>query len=163
MPRKRDIEKRDPGRPDAPLTPAETEDQAQRFFAELERNGLLPRGVGADDAAAAVFCTLTRRVTAGGARDFAESVPSMLRRLLLRCTQHRAEPAEVFDRREFVGRVAAHLGISAPDAERVANAVFSAMRACLPQNQVDDVASQLPADLRQLWRPEPPAASPRVA
>lgn len=66
MPKRKCPEKPDADVPDAetPLTPAETEDQAQTFFAELERNGLLPRGVSADGAAAAVFCTLTSRVTA---------------------------------------------------------------------------------------------------
>jgi uncharacterized protein (DUF2267 family) len=150
-------------RPEKPLTPGHIEDQAQTFFAALERNGLLPRGVSADGAAAAVFCTLTRRVGAGEAREFAESMPPMLRRLLFRCRRHRAEPAETFGRQEFVGRVAAHFGISTSDAERVANAVFSAMRACLPQSEVDDVASQLPPDLRELWRPEPPAGTRRIA
>lgn len=149
--------------PEKSLTPGAIADQAQAFFGELDRNGLLPRGVSADDAAAAVFCTLTRRVGAGEAQDFAESMPPMVRRLLFRCRRHRAEPAELFDRQQFVRRVAAHLDISARDAERVAQAVLSAMRACLPQSEVDDVANRLPPDLRELWRPQPPGGTRRIA
>ena len=49
-------------------------------------------------------------------------------------------------------RVAAHLDVSAPKAEEITRAVFTAVRQTLPVKEQQDVAGQLPWDLEQLWR-----------
>jgi uncharacterized protein (DUF2267 family) len=68
------------------------------------------------------------------------------------CARHRGERGEAFDYDEFLGRVAAHLDVSWPAAEEIARTVFAAVRRMLPVKERQDVASQLPQDLEQLWR-----------
>ncbi|MBV9948792.1 MAG: DUF2267 domain-containing protein [Myxococcales bacterium] len=43
-------------------------------------------------------------------------------------------------------------GTSVEHAEQTTRAVFAATRRVLPPKEVDDVASPLPPDLRELWR-----------
>ena len=57
-----------------------------------------------------------------------------------------------FDYDQFLRRVAAHLDVSAPKAEEITRAVFTAVRQTLPVKEQQDVAGQLPWDLEQLWR-----------
>jgi uncharacterized protein (DUF2267 family) len=73
------------------------------------------------------------------------------------CARHRGERGEVFDRAEFLRRVAAHLNVSVPQAEEISRAVFAAVRRRLPSKEVGDVASQLPRELKELWMLAPSA------
>jgi len=126
---------------------------AASFLRDIEASVVLPANLSAADAATAVTCTLTSRLTGGEAGDVLEALPVSVRALLRRCERHEsAPPAEAFGRQEVLRRVADHLGVREPDAERIAVAVFSALRARLPVKEADDVASQLPKGLKQLWR-----------
>jgi uncharacterized protein (DUF2267 family) len=118
--------------------------------AEIEQQGVLPPGVRGADAAAAVLCVLEQRLSGGEARDLV--VPERLRPGVQACARHRGERGEAFDYDEFLRRVAAHLDVSGPEAEEIARTVFAAVRRTLPVKQRQDVASQLPWDLEQLWR-----------
>jgi uncharacterized protein (DUF2267 family) len=68
------------------------------------------------------------------------------------CARHREAATEVFDRKEFLRRVGEHLVVSEQESERLARAVFEAVRIWLPGRDVREVAIQLPEDLRDLWR-----------
>jgi uncharacterized protein (DUF2267 family) len=137
-----------PGAPDVPAS-------AERFFADIERSRVLPPNVTPADAASAVLCVLSLRVSGGQAGDLRQAMPGPLRDLFQRCPRHREEPPETFDRQEFLRRVADHLGIAPDQAEAVARAVFAALQEQVPsvRPQVDDIESQLPQDLKELWRP----------
>ncbi|WP_441287611.1 DUF2267 domain-containing protein [Sorangium sp. KYC3313] len=54
--------------------------------------------------------------------------------------------------------VAEHLDTTPTQAEAVARAVFSAIQAELPEEEVIAVESQLPSDLKELWSRRRPAA-----
>jgi uncharacterized protein (DUF2267 family) len=131
----------------------------QRFLDDIEQAVILPRHVDASAAALATICTLTRRLSAGEAQDVLEALPLPLHGFLQPCERHGSAAGEDFGLEEFLRHVAEHLQISESDAERVALAVFSALRARLPAKEVEDVASQLPKALKRLWR----AAIPGVA
>jgi uncharacterized protein (DUF2267 family) len=73
------------------------------------------------------------------------------------CVRYPLDQAEVFDRAEFLRRVAAHLHVTEPQAEAIARAVFPAVRRRLPSVEVHEVASQLPRDLKDLWMDAPSA------
>jgi uncharacterized protein (DUF2267 family) len=120
--------------------------------ADIERQGGLPPGVRGTDAAAAVLCVLAQRLSGGEARDLVVTLPEGLRPRVQACARHRGERGEAFDYDEFLRRVAAHLDVSGPQAEDIARTVFAAVRRTLPVKEQQDVASQLPWDLEQLWR-----------
>jgi uncharacterized protein (DUF2267 family) len=120
--------------------------------AKIEQQGGLPPGMRGTDAAMAVLCVLAQRLSGGEARDLVVTLPEGLRPRVQACTRHRGERGEAFDYDEFLRRVAAHLGVSAPKAEEITRTVFAAVRWTLPVKEQQDVASQLPWDLEQLWR-----------
>jgi uncharacterized protein (DUF2267 family) len=122
-----------------------------QVFAAIEREGGLPKDVDVADAFMAVMCIFSQRISGGEARHVLLGLPNTLRPLVSTCMLHRDEPATVFDRDELLRRVATHLGGDTSDAERVVSAVFGAVKRCIPVKDVEDVASQLPPDLRELW------------
>ncbi|MBX3261776.1 MAG: DUF2267 domain-containing protein [Labilithrix sp.] len=118
---------------------------------EIERSVALPPGVASIDAFSAVMCALAARVSGGEARELAAGLPVTLRGVVERCTLHRGEESEVFDRDELLRRVAAHLSIDPAEAEPIVRAVFDAVKRVLPEKATTDIASQLSVDLRALW------------
>jgi uncharacterized protein (DUF2267 family) len=81
-------------------------------------------------------------------------MPGPLRDLFQPCRRQRTELAESFTRQEFLHRIADRLGIFPDEAESVARTVFAALRDEVPsaRREVDDVESQLPKNLKDLWR-----------
>ena len=61
------------------------------------------------------------------------------------------EPASVFTREEFLDAVASRLSMPSEKTEEVVRAVLAAVRHVLPVKEVDDVSSELPDALRELW------------
>lgn len=137
-------------------TPSREADTAA-MEAEIEERGVLPPGVHGTDAASAVLCVLAQRLTGGEAQDLVAALPKGLRAYVDSCVRYPLDQAEVFDRAEFLRRVAAHLHVTEPQAEAIARAVFPAVRRRLPSVEVYDVASQLPRDLKDLWMDAPSA------
>jgi uncharacterized protein (DUF2267 family) len=127
---------------------------AERFLAHIERSGVLPPTMTPAEAASAALCVLSRRVTGGEAEDLREAMPGPLRYLFERCPRDRADPPEVFDRQGFLRRVAEQLAVAPSRARSIALAVFEALQEEVPSvgREIDDVESQLPADLKDLWR-----------
>ena len=124
-----------------------------RFFEEIARSGVLPMHASAYDAASAVLCTLSQRVTGGEAREFVGTLSSSLQALLAPCVLHRDEGAQTFGREGYLSRVADHLRCSPEEAEDISREVFAAVQAYMPAEEIDRVESELPADLQPLWRP----------
>jgi uncharacterized protein (DUF2267 family) len=134
-------------------------DMAERFLRDIDEAVVLPRDVSAADAALATTCTLTTRLSAGEAEDVLRALPHAISGLLGRCARHQGEPGEAFGKAEFLRRVADHLGVRELEAEPIVLAVFSALRAWLAGKGVEDVADQLPSELKAVWR----AAVPGLA
>lgn len=135
-------------------TPAptwEAEDAQARVFAAVEREGVLPANVDVANAFMAVMCIFSQRLSGGEARHVLLGLPSTIRPLVTTCMLHRGEQPAVFDRDELFRRVAEHLGVAAPDAERITRAVLGAVKRELPEKEVGDVTDQLPEDLRSFW------------
>lgn len=129
------------------VTPA----SATRVLDEIEIRVDLPRGMTAADAFSAVMCSLFDRLSGGEAQHVVLSLPELVRPLVERCLAHRGEAAGVFDREQFMERIASHLGTDLAAAEAIALAVFAGVKRLLPEKEVQDVTSQLPADLAALW------------
>ncbi len=108
-------------------------------------------GKSAKEALAVVMGVFGQHVSGGEARRMWSELPASIQALLEGCLVHREEHAKSFGRKELVERVAEHLGVSTDDADRIATSVLAAISARLPLEEVLDVASQLPKDLRELW------------
>lgn len=125
--------------------------EAEEFFAEIEGSGALPSGLDARKAASGVLCTLSLRLTRGEYRDFAASLPHGIQRLLLPCEPHKDQPGQLFDREEFLRKVAHHCRIREDEAEPVARAVLHAARTRIREGEQLGVGGQLPKELKELW------------
>lgn len=123
----------------------------QAFLDELRWPQMAPK-TEPRASAEAVLCTLVRRLSGGEAEDLMEELPTGFQQLLRRCDKHEGSPAERIDKATFITDVGDHLGVDKQEAERVVRAVFSGVRDRLSEEEVEDVASQLPADLADLWR-----------
>lgn len=136
-----------------PSIPAAAEGDSARpaVEAEIERRVQLPDNVTADSAIKAVMEIFSQRLSGGEAFDVLLGLPDDLRRLAEGGVLGRDEPASVFDRETLIGAVGYRLRITREDAEPIVVAVLAAMKRVLPVKEIDDVAEQLPPDLRELW------------
>jgi uncharacterized protein (DUF2267 family) len=138
-----------------PSVAGASEDELERaradIYATVERSGALPGGIEGADAFQAVMCIFSQRLSGGEARHLACALPSSVRPLVVACMLHRDEPAAAFHKEEFFRQVAEHLGATPTLAERIVRAVFSAVIHWIPAKDVEDVAGQLPGDLRSVW------------
>jgi uncharacterized protein (DUF2267 family) len=90
--------------------------------------------------------TLAERVTGGEAGDIAAFLPREMRGWMVPTR----EPAEPFDRQEFVWRVADREGVDPQTAEEHVRAVFQMLGFAVAPGELRDMASQLPKDFEDL-------------
>lgn len=136
-----------------PSIPGATEGDSARpaVEAELEGRVRLPDNVTADAALKAVMEIFSQRLSGGEAFDVLLGLPDDLRRLAEGGVLGRDEPASTFDRETFIGAVGFRLRVAREEAEPIIVAVLAALKRVLPVKEIDDVAEQLPPDLRELW------------
>jgi uncharacterized protein (DUF2267 family) len=119
-------------------------DEHDRFIGTIGlKAGISPPE--AERAARATLQTLAERLSAGEARDLAEQLPPELAAWLAT-----NGPAEAFGVDEFLRRVAEREGVDPGTAERHAHAVFEALGRVVSEDEIDDMAAQLPSDFEPL-------------
>lgn len=117
------------------------------FIQTIERDAALPPEA-AERAARATLQTLGERISGGEAHDLAERLPDGVAPWI--DNDNKPEP---FDLGEFLRRVAQREGL--PDAELAsqhARAVFAALGATIGEDELQDMASELPNDFEGLVR-----------
>ncbi len=130
--------------------PSRIESVSQDILDRIEP-GVEPEGFSAMEAIDAVMCVFMARLSEGEAEDVVLGLPEPLRPLLRPCALHGERP-EPMRREGFLQRVAEHLGTQdTAIAADVAQVVFAAIKMELKPKEIDDVASQLPGDLVDLW------------
>jgi uncharacterized protein (DUF2267 family) len=110
------------------------------FIETVEREGAVGRAE-AERAARATLLTLGERISAGEARDIAAQLPRELRDLL------GGNGPQGFSAEEFLQRVQAIERVPIMDAEAHVRAVFAALRAAIDDEELADLASELPRPL----------------
>lgn len=142
---------RDPGT--APTQERDEQEDFDAFLAELGNSRELQvNRLDARKAASAVFCTLARRLSIGEDLKLLRALAGF-GAMLEPCDIHLGPShARRMGRDEFLADVADHLRIPTDQAFRVVTAVFTAIRDRIPEDEVSAVASQLPADLGDLFR-----------
>jgi uncharacterized protein (DUF2267 family) len=117
-----------------------------------ERGGMSPSV--AEKAAVSVLCALEQRLFGEEAKDLEAQLPRKLTEMLHRCERHESgPPPRKFGRAEMLLMVGEELGLKPEAVEPVIRAVFDAIRDQVSEGEVEQVMNQLPADLRDLWRP----------
>jgi uncharacterized protein (DUF2267 family) len=117
-----------------------------------ERGGMSP--AVAEQAAVTVLCALEQRIFGEEAKDLEAQLPQKLTELLQRCERHESgPPPRKFKRAEMLQMVGEELGLAPEAVEPVIRAVLAAIRDQVSEGEVEQVMKQLPADLRELWRP----------
>jgi CBS domain-containing protein len=137
--------------PEQTLPPRPDDARSERVFQRIERTGALPAGLRAPEAAGAVLCVLSLRVSRGKAQDMVVALPPALQRIMQPCAVHRGDWPDTFGRAEFLQTLAQHLQMTTERAEGIARAVFSAVQAEMPMDEVISFEEQLPSDLKALW------------
>jgi uncharacterized protein (DUF2267 family) len=99
----------------------------------------------AERATRATLETLAERISSGEARQLAAQLPSELSPWL-----STLEPAEGFDVDELLRRVADREDVDVPTAERHVRAVFAALTQAVTRQELHDLLSELPKDIRAL-------------
>jgi uncharacterized protein (DUF2267 family) len=100
----------------------------------------------AERAVEAALRTLAERISRGEAEDIAAFLPPEVRAWLTSAP----EPAEGFDRREFIRRVAEREGVDPATAEDHVRGIFEVLGFAVAPGELRDMAAQLPRDFEDL-------------
>lgn len=128
------------------------EEPTETILREIEQSGVLPEGTSSTEAVRAVLCTLARELTGAEAHELAQLAPRTLRSLLEPSIKHRDERPQAFDQATFLRQIADQLRIEGAAADRVTRAVFAALRARMPDAEVQRIDGRLPRSVRLLWQ-----------
>jgi uncharacterized protein (DUF2267 family) len=100
---------------------------------------------------AAVFHALRDRLTTSEADQVAAQLPALLKEVWTAGERIEREPTKLH-RSEFLERIRQETDLSTTrQAEWLAVAVFSVLKAQLSEGETEDVLAQLPKDLKELW------------
>jgi len=110
----------------------------------------------AEHVIAVVFQALRDRLTPGEADDVWAQLPADWKELWESGSWWEKITAQMrglnhLDREEFIARVQMHIKKEIP-AEQAVRTVFRALKEQISAGEVNDVAGQLPEDLRQVWK-----------
>ena len=114
-----------------------------------ERGGMSP--AVAEKAAVSVLCAIEQRIYHDEAEDLEAQLPRKLTALLHRCERHEEELPDKFGREHLLNRVGEDLSLNPDAVEPVVRAVLDAIRHQISEGEAEDVMSQLPQDIRDLW------------
>jgi uncharacterized protein (DUF2267 family) len=136
-----------------PTPPNVHDDADYRALVEaLAREGL-PRRAEATRAVEAVMCALAQRTAHADFDALRDLLPEPFRTRLAACERHALTPrARLESAEDFYEVVAEDLDRSPDEVEPTVRAVFAAVRAQLPEQDAEDVSTQLPRELEVLWR-----------
>ena len=104
----------------------------------------------AEDAAASVLCVLEQRLTQEEAHDLNAQLPMKLRELLVRCERHPGKPLR-FDLLGMYEMVGEDLNLDPSTAGPIVQHVFATVKELISPGEAQDVASQLPRDIAEVW------------
>jgi uncharacterized protein (DUF2267 family) len=118
-------------------------------FRWLKREAGLASEHDAEAVFRAVAWVFGRRVGRGEARHVAAHLPLGLREVWDEETRNAGSP-QGFERTEFIRSVAARLGVETTQAEILVATVFAWLKHLAPE-EIADIATILPARLREVW------------
>ncbi len=121
------------------------------FIRHLCEVGKLDKGV-AECAAVSVVNALLHRIQPGEAKDLRAQLPRKLVEFLPQAGPEKQERAFGKSREDFLKVVAEDLRKDISEVEPLVRAVFQGLREHISEGEAEDVESNLPHDLQDLWR-----------
>jgi uncharacterized protein (DUF2267 family) len=119
---------------------------------EIERSEDLPAMISAAEACTAVMCGLEQTLGDEAAQRLERDLPAGVRKLVSRCGAHAEEvPKRPESLDEFLKGVGEHLEVDDADARAITHTVFHAVHRLMSVGEVQEVARELPLDMRALW------------
>lgn len=106
-----------------------------------------------EEAAEAVFCVLSKRISGGTLQRLLAQLPEDVRGTLGRCHQGRdaTADAESGDRDDFYLAVAEHLLIEPEEVRRVLHGVFGGLHSQITEAESERISQELPNDIASTW------------
>ncbi len=109
----------------------------------------------ASEAAEAVFCVLSRRISGGTLQRLLAELPEEAREVVGSGGCHKGRDlssnAESGDRDDFYLGVAEHLLIEPEQVRRVLHAVFGGLHSQITERESERIAQELPKDVASTW------------
>jgi uncharacterized protein (DUF2267 family) len=121
----------------------ETPSSADEFIRRVGRRAALD-DEGARQAVDAVLEVLAIRVSGGEVDDLIERLPPRLEEPLRRGRAEGGEPARMMPVKQFLMAIAEREGVRRSEARLHARAVFATLREAVGDDEIADIASQLP-------------------
>jgi uncharacterized protein (DUF2267 family) len=134
--------------------------EGNSFMKELARNLGHPNEIGRTEIILrAVLHTLRDRLTVGESLNLISSLPMFMKAMYVDSWKYRDKPLPLKTRQDFIDeveRLQLEIGERnfdwAVSTEEIVNTVFNTMKKYIPEGEVTDMVSQLPADIRELFR-----------
>ncbi len=128
-----------------------------RFIASVRRELGIKDDAYAQVATQAVLKTLRDRLTEGQSQHVESHLPRELKPMWAKSLNERllvmARGPQKMTKKEFLSRVQTRSHVANnKKSEELARGVFKVLKEQLPEADADDVAGQLPRDLKNMWR-----------
>ena len=133
--------------------------KSDEFIAKVQRRAVLDSQEEAMLAIGATLATLAERLAGGEAKDLASQLPPEIGVFLL---QPYAGIGDPFGLEEFFRLVSERAGIDLQDASLQARVVIGVLCEAVSMGEIENVRSQLPHDIRQLFMVENEGDLPEV-
>lgn len=133
--------------------------KTDEFIAKVQRRANLNSQEQAMLAIGATLATLAERLAGGEAKDLASQLPPEIGVFLL---QPYAGIGDPFGLEEFFRLVSERAGIDLQDASLQARVVIGVLCEAVSMGEIENVRSQLPHDIRQLFMVENEGDLPEV-
>lgn len=133
--------------------------KSDEFIAKVQRRADLDSQEQAMLAIGATLATLAERLAGGEAKDLASQLPPEIGVFLL---QPYAGIGDPFGLEEFFRLVSERAGIDLQDASLQARVVIGVLCEAVSMGEIENVRSQLPHDIRQLFMVENEGDLPEV-
>lgn len=134
--------------------------KTDEFVAKVQRRAGLSSPEAAFLAIGATLATLGERLAGGEVKDLASQLPPEIGEFLF---QPMAGTGEPFGLDEFFWRVSQRAGLDLEDAALQARVVIGVLCEAVSMGEIENVRSQLPEDIRQLFMVENEGDLPDIA
>lgn len=134
--------------------------KTDEFVAKVQRRADLSSPEAAFLAIGATLATLGERLAGGEVKDLASQLPPEIGEFLFQPLAGMGEP---FGLDEFFWRVSQRAGLDLEDAALQARVVIGVLCESVSMGEIENVRSQLPEDIRQLFMVENEGDLPDIA
>ena len=124
------------------------------FIRAIEEKAGVPKDQ-AEAAAIAALSALESRIVEGEAKDLESQLPYKLREFLSQAPGRElsAHPPRRH-KEELILKISRELGCDEAEAERLARCVYQVSRSWISEGEAEQIANQLPPEIRPLWLAE---------